>query len=469
MTRGSFAPPDSRRARSLLCVSALVLPAAGLAACSSSGGPAPTVSARVTGSPSSVAKACTPTWSTDAIPLPPGSQSGGESGAADLLVANFFTIQSLSAVSTSDIWAAGQSVVGATQTGQALVEHWNGAAWSIVPVQHAGDSDMDWDRSEDLTSVDAISSNDAWAVGFYPANRPAGDVPSTVNVLTLVEHWNGTAWSIVPAPDATKSDNLNSVSGDSSNDVWAVGGATYGLAYGAGSGAGTMSYDAPLVEHWNGSTWTIVPAPTIGLDPHNPAALAKVAAGLASGADENPASADFTSVHAISPDDVWAVGIRSFTNPDQETYTGDQTFTEHWDGTKWSVVAAPDVTVPETSSSAEDDLQAVTGSDGDVWAVGRAQPIGTLVLHWNGTAWSILPSPQTGENGVLETVADLAPNNVWAAGDEIDHWNGQTWSQIPTINGSAIQTITAMAAVSSNDIWFADVNDFIHYGCSPAS
>ena len=192
-----------------------------------------------------------------------------------------------------------------------------------------------------------------------------------------------------------------------------------------------MSYDAPLVEHWNGSTWTIVPAPTIGLDPHNPAALAKVAAGLASGADENPASADFTSVHAISPDDVWAVGIRSFTNPDQETYTGDQTFTEHWDGTKWSVVAAPDVTVPETSSSAEDDLQAVTGSDGDVWAVGRAQPIGTLVLHWNGTAWSILPSPQTGENGVLETVADLAPNNVWAAGDEIDHWNGQTWSRDP--------------------------------------
>ena len=80
-----------------------------------------------------------PTWSTDAIPLPPGSQSGGESGAADLLVATFFTIQSLSAVSTSDIWAAGQSVVGATQTGQALVEHWNGAAWSIVPVQHAGE------------------------------------------------------------------------------------------------------------------------------------------------------------------------------------------------------------------------------------------------------------------------------------------------------------------------------------------
>jgi len=91
------------------------------------------------------------------------------------------------------------------------------------------------------------------------------------------------------------------------------------------------------------------------------------------------------------------------------------------------------------------------------------------VLRWNGTAWSIFPSPQTGENGVLETVADLAPDNVWAAGDEIDHWNGQAWTQIPTINGTAIQTITAIAAVSSNDIWFADVDDFIHYGCASAS
>jgi hypothetical protein len=64
---------------------------------------------------------------------------------------------------------------------------------------------------------------------------------------------------------------------------------------------------------------------------------------------------------------------------------------------------------------------------------------------------------------------DLSPDDVWAAGDEIDHWDGQTWSQIPTINGTAIQSITAMAASASNDIWFADVNDFIHYGCQPAS
>src|SRR5580658_3703428 len=107
MTPGSFASPDPRRARLLLRASVLLLPAVVLGACSSRGATTPTVSGAVTGSPSpsAVAKACTPTWSTDPIPLPPGTQTGGESGGPDLLVANFFTIQSMSAVSTSDIWA----------------------------------------------------------------------------------------------------------------------------------------------------------------------------------------------------------------------------------------------------------------------------------------------------------------------------------------------------------------------------
>jgi hypothetical protein len=469
MTPGSSGPPEPRRGRSLLCASALLLPAVALVACASTSATTPAVSARVTGSPSPADKACTPSWSTVAIPLPPGTQSGGDSGAPDLLVAGYFTIQSMSAVSASDIWGVGQAVSTTSPNAEALAEHWNGTAWSVVPIQQAGSAQNAYQRSEDLTGVDAISSSDVWTVGFYPSSAPINGAPSNVRDLTLVEHWNGTAWSIVPVPDATTSDNFNSVSGDSSNDVWAVGGATYTLAYGTGTNAGTQSYDAPLVEHWNGSSWKIVPAPTIGLDPHNPAAVAKMAAGLAGNAPVNPASVDFTSVHAISADDVWAVGILSFANTGLATFRTDETITEHWDGTHWSVVTAPDVTVPETGSAAADDLQGVTGSDGDVWAVGRAQPVGTLVLHWTGTAWSIFPSPQTGENGLLEAVVDLGPGDVWAAGDEIDHWNGQMWSQIPTINGTAIQGITAIAATASNDLWFADVNDFIHYGCQPVS
>ncbi len=63
----------------------------------------------------------------------------------------------------------------------------------------------------------------------------------------------------------------------------------------------------------------------------------------------------------------------------------------------------------------------------------------------------------------------MGSDNVWVAGDEIDHWNGATWSQMATVNGRIIHAITAIAATASDDIWFADVDDFIHYGCHPTS
>jgi hypothetical protein len=229
-----------------------------------------------------------------------------------------------------------------------------------------------------------------------------------------------------------------------------------------------LNYDAPLVEHWNGSSWKIIPAPTLGLDPHNPAAVAKATAEMISGAPVNFSAADLTSVHAIAPNDVWASGVVSFANQGDAGFGADETLTEHWNGTKWSIVAAPDVTVAEIKSAAADDLDSISGSAGDVWTVGRAQPIGTLALHWNGTAWAVVPSPQTGPNGYLNAVLYLGANNVWAAGDEIDHWNGTGWTQMPTLNGAPFTAITAIAASASNDIWFADVTDFVHYACQPA-
>jgi hypothetical protein len=398
------------------------------------------------------------------MPLPPGTQTGGNPANPSLLLAPAYTMQGMSALSAGDVWAVGQSQAPGA-TGAALAEHWNGSTWSIVPVRHAGNSHNASNHSEDLTSVDAISTGDVWAVGFYPATSAVSGNSAAIRDSTLIEHWNGSAWSTVAAPDASSSDNLNSVSASSSNDVWAVGGATYTLTFGAGQSAESLVFDAPLVEHWDGSAWKLVAAPTLGLDPHNAAAVAKMETGLINGASVDPASADFTSVRALAPDDVWAVGVISFANSGLTPFRADETFTEHWNGSRWSVVAAPDVTVQETRNAAGDDLDAVGGSTGDLWAVGRAQPIGTLALHWNGTAWAVVPSPQTGENGYLDAVLDLGADNVWAAGDEIDHWDGHAWQQMATVNGTGIQGITAMTAAASNDIWFADDSDFIHYAC----
>ena len=60
----------------------------------------------------------------------------------------------------------------------------------------------------------AISATDVWAVGEQNLNQ------------TVTEHWNGTAWSVVPSPSVTAGgvqDFLSSVSAIGSSDVWAVG------------------------------------------------------------------------------------------------------------------------------------------------------------------------------------------------------------------------------------------------------
>jgi len=64
----------------------------------------------------------------------------------------------------------------------------------------------------------------------------------------------------------------------------------------------------------------------------------------------------------------------------------------------------------------------------------------TLILHWNGTRWTQVPSPSPagllGSN--LVAVNALAPGNVWAVGNVLErgndqtlilHWNGTNWAR----------------------------------------
>src|SRR5207249_6128820 len=94
---------------------------------------------------------------------------------------------------------------------------------------------------------------------------------------TLIEHWNGTAWSIVPSPNAGSGDNrLNGIAAVAANEVWAVGA--------SGIYPGTQA----LVERWDGSAWTIAPVP---------GAPGAVSSGLMGAA-------------AAPGGEVWAVGYR---------------------------------------------------------------------------------------------------------------------------------------------------------------
>ncbi len=121
--------------------------------------------------------------------------------------------------------------------------------------------------------------------------------------------------------------------------------------------------------------------------------------------------------------------------------------------------AAVPTAVARTGSAAASASSTVTGrlfgvaavSARSAWAVGSGTD-GALILRWNGTSWSQLPSPAPGARSVLDAVAATSARNAWAVGSSpagnalIVHWNGSVWQQVPAPAGSA--TLTSVAATS---------------------
>ena len=105
-------------------------------------------------------------------------------------------------------------------------------SWSIVSSPNTGM------RFNILRSVAVVAANDVWAVGSATRNE---ENPGQ----TLIEHWNGTAWAIVPSPRVAAS-SLDGVAENSSTDVWAVG----------------QAGGKTLTEHWNGRRWQVIPSPS---------------------------------------------------------------------------------------------------------------------------------------------------------------------------------------------------------------
>jgi hypothetical protein len=272
------------------------------------------------------------TWSPVPVPVPPGDNT---------------VLKAVTTVTPANNWAVGSD---ATHT---LIEHQNNSSsWSLVP------SPANEPANSELVAISAVSANDIWAVGDSRAGTEGqGFEP-------LIEHFNGSTWSVVPsAPVGTGSDFLSGVSAVSANSVWAVG--------------RTGDHSVPLIEHFNGSSWTRVAQPVNGFD------------------------SSLNSVAAISSTDVWAVGEQNL----------NQTVIEHFNGTNWSVVPSPSV----TANGAQDFLSSVSAiGSSDVWAVGFSGPPGstqtTLAEHWDGTSWQIVPSANPGPaSNELLSLAQTAP------------------------------------------------------------
>jgi hypothetical protein len=137
----------------------------------------------------------------------------------------------VAAVTPSNVWAVGSGRNSAGVSGS-MIQHWDGTSWTEVSSPVTGAT---------LTSVTATSATDVWAVGYTAS---AG----------VAMHYDGTSWttSTLPAPSGGTW-QLSSVSADAAGDVWAAG-------YVNGSGGAQH----PIVEHFDGTSWSVTQAPDLG-------------------------------------------------------------------------------------------------------------------------------------------------------------------------------------------------------------
>jgi hypothetical protein len=291
-----------------------------------------------------------------------------------------------------------------------MAEHWDGSTWSEYPLPNVGAN------QNTLLGVSELPTGSTWAVGYY--------LDANWVDQSLIEHWNGSNWSVVPSPSPGAQGNiLYGVAGLSDSDVWAV-----GLQLDANGTAHA------LAEHWNGTSWSVVPS-----------------------VDPNGGGNALYALDAVSGTSVYAVGQTGTAFPSQALI-------EHWDGTKWSQLSSPaDATESLTTLG-------VTGSDSSLTIVGDresdATPYTTEVAGGPPSSLSLVSSPNngTGENDLFSATT-AADGSVYAAGWYVDpssgnyyglieHETGGVWSIETTPDpGTGTNGFASIAAIPGGGLW----------------
>jgi hypothetical protein len=283
------------------------------------------------------------TWvSAPAVPLAAGAEG---------------KLRDVAVISATEVWVVGWT--GGGGENHTLAARWDGTGWTATPTPDSRDPSAMYV----LNSVDAVTTDDVWAVGGIK------NLANPSNLSPLFLHYDGRIWTEKPAPDGVDGE-ISDVDLLTADEGWAVG----------------TQRDRPLILRRTAAGWAPVPVPVF-----------EVAVSL-------------ESVYATSSNDAWAVGS-------QKHGTGRAALMLHWDGISWSEIALP--TPPGYYYSSLVSVAATSASD--VWAVGTRCPLlGTCdpwVLHLAGATWRTEPTQSI---FVLTSLVAFAPNDVWIFGQTVD-------------------------------------------------
>lgn len=302
-------------------------------------------------------------------------KSGSWTKASLPATGKYASLTSVVATSSKNAWAVGSNSAGP------LMLHWNGSAWSVVTLPHVS-------GSAGLSGIGASSATSAWAVG---ANY------SGTSSTMIAYSWNGSKWALSAKLPALKNGSLIAVTVRSRSDAWAVG--AVGSSY------------APVLLHWNGSTWAKHTLPHL---PGSSPRLGAVAVG--------------------STGTIYVAGSY-YKSPSEHCLL------LALSGSTWKTESLP-------ATAKNGSLNGLaTSSGGNVWAVGTkvtsTKPYTTvpLVLHSTGGAWSLQRVTASGTAPSLDGVSAQSPKRAYAVGYEFSGkicaspmeplafvWNGKSWS-----------------------------------------
>ncbi|HJT80810.1 MAG TPA: hypothetical protein VJ719_06405 [Chthoniobacterales bacterium] len=375
------------------------------------------------------------------------------------------SLRDVACSSATDCWAVGFYVTDAFRT---LIEHWNGSSWTIVSSPNPSVSE----RTE-LDGVTCLSASNCWAVGYYV-------VAETGPAKTLVEHWDGTVWSVVASGNTNGRNNyLNSVTCSSASNCLAVG---YQSFY------SNQNFDyvyLPLIARWNGNTWSVIASPSVAAPAYlNDVSCASatdcwaVGTSQANGTNKsiiehwngtswsldtspntNATQQNYLSGVVCNPaSDCWAVGYQSL---DYQSGGTNRTLIQRWQGMSWFTVASAN---PSSISTSLNDVGCASATD--CWGVGTyydGSSSRVMIQHWNGSSWAVAKSPDIQIE--LQAVTCISGVDCWAVGSNydsagktlIEHWDGNAWSIVsapsPGTELGGINHLLDVACVSASNCW----------------
>ncbi len=279
---------------------------------------------------------------------------------------------------------------GGSSTGT-LIAQWNGSSWSVVAGPAPAGSGVVGGFLQGITCTSSVRCT---AVGYATDDTGAG-------LFAISEVWNGATWSLVPVASSGQAyDELSSVTCTDSSDCWAVG--TAGPVQQNPNFLPIFPGNAPgaqgLVEHWNGSAWSVVPSVV----------------------EPGPGGGYLSGVHCTSSTNCWASGSSL-----DDTGNAAGLLMEHWNGSAWS-----DTSTLVADASAPGILSSIscTGPS-QCWASGALGTFGgnggvdfrpkAVVESWNGSAWSIDPTPNVTILSFLNSVSCLPAVGCLAVGSSV--------------------------------------------------